>query len=88
MCDIILTILHALLFIHLVFLVKHMLVDPIQPHKRFTMRVEYRPLLCLSKIIAFYISIWLVDKSTDVSSFESVNDIKVLYVDVLGSFTT
>ena len=88
MCDIILTISHSLIFILLVFLVKHMLANPIQPHKSFMMSVECLSLKCLSKTIAFIISSWLVDNSIDVSSFESVSDTKLFYVDVLGSFTT
>ena len=65
-----------------------MLVKPIQPYKSFTMSVECLSLKWLTKIIAFYISSWLIDYSADVSTFESVSDIKVSYLDVLGSFTT
>ena len=68
-------------------LVKHKLVDPIQPHKNFTMSVECFSLTCLSKIIIFRISSWLVDNSVDIPSFESVSDIKVSYVDIFSSFT-
>ena len=83
MCDIILTISLAIIFI---FLVKHMFIDPIQPHEIFPMSVKYLSLKCLSKIITYHISCWLVDNSADISGFEPVSYIKVLYVNVFGSF--
>ena len=86
MCDIVLTISHTLIFILLVFLVKHMLIALIQPHKSFMMSVKCLLLKCLSKINTCYISSWLVDNSADISSFESISDIIVLYVNVFGSF--
>ena len=52
------------------------------------MSVECFFLKCLCEIITFNMSGWLVDNSADISSFESVSDIKVSYIDVLGSFTT
>ena len=51
------------------------------------MSVEYFSLKCHSKIITFHIPSWLVDNSADIPSFESVSDIKVLYIDILGSLT-
>ena len=86
MCDIILTISHAMIFILLVFLVKYTFVNPVQPHGSFAMRVKCLSLKGLSKIVTFNISGWLVDKSADVSSFESGSYIKVLYVNAFGSF--
>ena len=56
MFDIILTTSHALIYVLLAFLVKNMLVDPIQPHESFTMSVECISLEWLSKIITFDIS--------------------------------
>ena len=88
MCDITFTISHALIFILLVFLVKYMFVDPIQPYESFTMSVKCISLKCLSKIITFHISSWLVDNSADVTIFESVSDIKILCVNMFSSFTT
>ena len=86
MGGLILTFLSALISI---LLVKHMVVDPIQPHKSFTMSVECFSLKCLCKIITFHIPCWLVDdNSADILSFESVSDIKVSYIDVIGSFAT
>ena len=85
MGGLILTISPVLIFI---LLIKHKLVDPIQPHESFTMCVEYFSLKCLRKIITFRISSWLVDNSADIPSLESVSDIKVSYVDMFGSFTT
>ena len=84
MGGLILTISPILIFI---LLVKHKLVDPIQPHEGFTMSVECFSLKCFSKIITFHISSWFVDNSADIPSFESVSDIKVSYVDMLGSLT-
>ena len=63
MGGLILTISPVLIFI---LLVKHKLVDPIQPHEGFTMSVECFSLKCLSKIITFYISSWLVCNSADI----------------------
>ena len=40
------------------------------------MNIEWLTLKCLSKIITFHISSWLIDNSTDVSSFESISYIK------------
>ena len=80
MGGLILTISPVLIFI---LLVKHKLIDSLQPHEGFMMSVE----CYLSKIITFHISSWLVDNSADIPSFESVSDIKVSYVDILGSFT-
>ena len=71
----------------LILLVEHKIVDPIQPHQGFTVSVKYFFLKCLSKLITFHISSWLVDNSADIPSFESVSDIKVSYIDMLGSFT-
>ena len=84
MGGLILTISPVLIFI---LLVKHKLVDPIQPHEGFTMCVECFSLKCFSKITTFHISSWLVDNSADIPSFESVSDIIVLYVNMFGSFT-
>ena len=84
MGGLILTISSVLTFI---LLVKHKLVDPIQSHEGFTMSVEYFSLKCFSKITTFHISSWLVDNSTDIPSFEPVSDIKVSYIDMLGSLT-
>ena len=86
MGDIILTISLSMIFIFLVFFVKHTFLDPIQPYESFTMIVKCLSLKCLSKIITFHFFCWLVDNSTDLSGFESVSYIKVLYVDVFGSF--
>ena len=83
MGGLILTFSPALIFI---LLVKVMFVDPIQPHKSFTMSMECFSLKYLSKTIIFHISNWLINNSTDVSCFESVSNIKVSYIDVLGSF--
>ena len=85
MGGLILTFSPVLIFI---LLVEHKLVDPIQPHQGITVSVKCFSLKCFSKIVTFHISSWLVDNSTDISSFESVSDIKVPYIDVLGSFTT
>ena len=84
MGELILTISPVLIFI---LLVKHKLVDSIQPHESFTMSVECFSWKCLSKITTFHISSWLVDNSADIPSFESVSDIKVSYIDMLGSLT-
>ena len=84
MGGLILTISPVLIFI---LLVKHKLVDPIQPHEGFTMSVECFSLKCFSKIITFHISSWLIDNPADIPCFESVNDIKVSYIDMLGSLT-
>ena len=84
MDGLILTISPVLIFI---LLVKHKLVDPLQPHEGFTMSVECFSLKCLCKIITFSFSSWLVDNSADIPSFESVSDIKVSYIDMLGSLT-
>ena len=54
MCDIILTISRAMIFIFL---------DLIQPHEIFAMNVKCLSLKCLSKIIVFHISYWLIDNS-------------------------
>ena len=51
------------------------------------MSVKCLSLKCLSKIITFHISSWLVDDSTVVSGFELVSYIKVSNIDVFGSFT-
>ena len=80
----ILTISPVLIFI---LLLKHELVDPIQPHHGFTVSVKCFSLKCFSKIVTFHISSWHVDNSTDIPSFESVSDIKVLYIDMFGSLT-
>ena len=84
MGGLILTISPVLIFI---LLVKHKLVDPIQPHEGFAVGVKCFSLKCFSKIITFNISSWLVDNSANISSFESVSYIKVLYIEMLGSFT-
>ena len=84
MVGLILTISPVLIFI---LLVKHKLVDPIQSHEGFTMSVECFSLKCFSKIIIFHISSWLVDNSANILSFESFSDIKVSYIDMLGSLT-
>ena len=85
MGGLILTILPVLIFM---FLVKHKLVDPIQPHEGFTVSMKCFSLKCFSKIVTFHIFSWLVDNSADIPSFESVSDIKVSYIDMLGSLTT
>ena len=84
MGGLILTFSPALIFM---LLVKHMFVDPIQPCKNFTMGVECFSLKCLRNIITFHISSWFVDNSADIPSFESVSNIKVSYLDMLGSLT-
>ena len=83
MGDIILTISLAMIFIILVFFVKHTFIDPIQPHESFAMSMKYLSLKYPSKIITFYISCLIIDNSTDVSGFESISYIKVTYVNVL-----
>ena len=75
-----------MVFIFLVFFVKHMFINSTLTHEGFTMSVKYLSLKCLSKIIAFHISSRLID-STDVSGFESVSYIKVSNIDVFGAFT-
>ena len=82
---IILTILRPMIYIFLVFFVKHASVDPIQPYESFTMSVKCLSLKCLSKIITFHISCWLVENSVDASDFESVSYIKVSNVKVFFS---
>ena len=84
MGGLILTISPVLIF---TLIVKHKLVDTIQPHQGFTMGMKCFSLKCFSKIITFHISSWFVDNSADIPSFESVSDIKVLYVDMFGLFT-
>ena len=74
-------------FLIFILLVKHKLVDSIQPHEGFTMSVKCFSLKCFSKIITFHISSWLIDNSADITSFESISDIKVSYIDMLGSLT-
>ena len=80
MGGLILTISPVLIFI---LLIKHKLVDFLQPHEGFAVSVKCFSLKCFSKIITFHISIWLVDNSADIPSSESVSDIKVLCIDTL-----
>ena len=58
MGGLILTISPILIFI---LLVKHKLVNPIQPHEGFTVSVKCFSLKCFTKIVTFHISSWLVD---------------------------
>ena len=84
MGGLILTISPVLIFI---LLVKHKLVDPLQPHEGIVVGVKCLSLKCFTKIITFHNSSWPVDNSADIPSFESVSDIKVSYIDMLGSLT-
>ena len=85
MDGIIYTISLVVVFIILVFFIKHVFVDSIQPHENFAVSVKCLSLKCLGKITSFHISSWLVDNSADVSGFEFVSYIKVSYVNVFGS---
>ena len=71
-----------------ILLVKQKLIDAIHPHEGFAVSAKYFSLKCFSTIVIFHISSWLVDNTADIPSFESVSDIKALYIDKLGSLTT